>query len=372
VRETGPIRIGIFADLSSTGARDGNDALKGAQLRVNEANAAGGIGGRQVQLVTRDVKQNPTEAVKAFSSLAQEEKVCAVIGTAITNAGLAVSPVADLMKTPFVSLSVDERVTTPEWKTESPDVVGLVRQYSFLIQPSASQVATAIAAYAIDHFLVKRFATLYDSSNQISSIQARSFERTVKSVGRLVVASEEMQQGTEAVPLALIRTAGAEAVFICGSVEANAEAAKEVKAMGITAILLGAQSWYAPLVDQAGDASNGAWFSMPVSPDDPGLAKLATSFSAAYGEKPRVAVIPGWDAVGVVLAAVQRAGSSDPMKVRDALEQTSRFKGLAATWDMDRKTHRPASLPVAIMRIASGAYLTAEQHFTPKAVKAAP
>ena len=46
--ETGPITVGLFADLSSTGAADGNDALKGAQLLIKELNAAGGINGRQI------------------------------------------------------------------------------------------------------------------------------------------------------------------------------------------------------------------------------------------------------------------------------------------------------------------------------------
>jgi branched-chain amino acid transport system substrate-binding protein len=370
-RDTGPVRIGIFADLSSTGARDGNDALKGAQLRVNEANAAGGIGGRTIQLVTRDIKQNPTEAVKAFTSLAQDEGVCAVIGAAVMNAGLAVSPVADLAKVPFVSLSIDERVTTPEWKTETPDVPGPVRQFSFLVQPSASQIALGIASYALDHFLVKRYATLYDSSNQLFSIQARAFEKAVKAAGRLLVSSQEMQQGNEAVPLAAIRAAGAEAIFVCGAADANADAARQAKAMGIAALLLGAQTWSAPLLDLAGDTANSAWLAAAFSPDDPALARLAPGFSAAYGEKPRVAALPGWESVELIIAAVQKAGSADPLKVRDALEQTSRFKGLVATWDMDRKTHRPVGLPVTIMRIASGAYVTAEQRYVPKGVKPA-
>ena len=82
---------------------------------------------------------------------------------------------------------------------------------------------------------------------------------------------------------------------------------------------------------------------------------------------PRPAVVPGWDAAGLIIAAVRKAGTSSPQKVRDALEQTTAFQALQGTLDMDRKTHRPALLPVAIMRIMGGAYVTVEPRYVHQA-----
>jgi branched-chain amino acid transport system substrate-binding protein len=340
--------------------------LKGAQLRINEANAAGGIGGRQVQLISLDMKQSPTEAVKAFTKLAQEDGVCAVIGSAVFNAGLAVSPVADLAKVPLVSLSIDDRVTNPEMKADVPDTPGPVRQYAFLIQPSASQIAGFVAAYALEHFLLNRYATLYDPASAVSVLQARTFESVIRKGGKVISASVELPEGDYSGPLSKIRRVGADAIFVCCSVDKNVAVAQQAMAMAYQPVFLGNQAWYAPLLDQAGAASNSAWFGMGVAPDDLGLAEIGPKFQAQFGENPGLAVVPGWDAAGLIIAAVRKAGSSNPQKVRTALEQTLGFKCLTAQIDMGKKTHKPLMLPIAIMRIISGAYLTAEPRYIPK------
>ncbi len=92
VEEGGPIKVGMYADLSAGTAQWGTDAEKGARLRIKEVNEAGGIMGRQVELVIYDCKLSPTEAVKAYSRLAQQDKVAAVYGSLISNTALAVSP----------------------------------------------------------------------------------------------------------------------------------------------------------------------------------------------------------------------------------------------------------------------------------------
>ena len=194
-RGTGPVLIGLYTDLSSTGAREGNDALKGAELQVKEVNSSGGIDGRAVELRVLDIKQNPTDAVKAYIALAQDEGVCAVIGSAVTNAGLAVSPVADLVKVPLVFLGIDDRVTTPEMNPDKPEETGLPRQYSFMIQPSAAQVASSMASYAVEHFPMVRAAVLYDPSDPVSSMQEASFAAVVRKAGKIVAGSDRAAPG---------------------------------------------------------------------------------------------------------------------------------------------------------------------------------
>jgi branched-chain amino acid transport system substrate-binding protein len=363
----------MYADLSSNGAREGNDALKGAELRIDQTNAGGGIGGRQIELIVRDMKQSAAEAVKAFTQLAQEEGVCAVIGAVVPNSGLAVSPVADLTKVPLVSLSIDDRVTNPGLKPENLEFAGSVRRFAFLLQPSAAQAAASLAGYTVEHFMLKRYATFYDPANPVSVIQAHAFESVVRKSGRIVAASVAMPEGDLAASLRTLREAGIDAVYVCASTEKNAAAANGIHEALPQAVLLGNQAWYAPLATQAGDAksafgdaANNAWFWLSVAPDDPGLADIAPAFLSRFGEKPRLSVVPGWDAVGLIIAAVQKAGTSNPQNVRDALEQMTSFRALQGIFDMDRKTHKPATLPVAIMRIVGGAYVTADPRYVYK------
>jgi branched-chain amino acid transport system substrate-binding protein len=377
LRETSPVRIGMFADLSSTGAREGSDALKGAELRVDQTNATGGIGGRPIELVVRDMKQSATDAVQAFTQLAQDEGVCAIIGSVIPNSGLAVSPVADLSKVPMVSLSVDDRVAIPEMKPEDPAQSGPARPFVFLIQPSATPAADTFARYAAERFMLKRYATMYDPTNPVSVLQAHSFEKAIVSAGRVVAASVPLPEGDLSTPLRGLRDAGIDAVFICASTEKDVAAAKAVRDAIPQAVLLGNQAWYAPRASKAGGpatafagAGDNAWFWMAVSPDDQGLADIAPSFQSRFGEKPGPAVVPGWDAAGLVIAAVRKAGTSDPQKVRDAMEQLTAYQALQGPLDMDKRTHRPVSVPVAIMRIVGDGYMTAEQRYVYKPPKA--
>jgi branched-chain amino acid transport system substrate-binding protein len=259
-------------------------------------------------------------------------------------------------------------VSTPDLKPDAEDSVGVVRRYSFLVQPSGSQVAMAMAAYTVEHFTLRRYATFYDPTSAVSLMQARSFENVVKKAGKMVAISLELPQGEAdyGPAIARLKDAAAEGVFICGTAEQNAVAARKARELAYRPTLIGNQAWYIPMLEEAGDSAEGAWFAMAVAPDDRALAQLAPRFQAVYGELPRPEVVSGYEAVGLVLAAVRRAGSVEPLKVRDALEQTAGYKGLLSTFDMDRKSHRTVGLPVAIMRIIDGSYVTAEARFVPK------
>jgi branched-chain amino acid transport system substrate-binding protein len=155
------IKIGMYADLSAGSAQWGNDALKGAKLMVKEVNAAGGVLGKKIDLIAYDCKMSPTEGIKVYSRLANEDKVSAVYGSLISNIGLAVSPVAEQVKVPVVARALDERVTTPDFKMEDPENPGRVNQYSFLLQPSSYQQSYLIGGYAIDELKLNTFAMLF-------------------------------------------------------------------------------------------------------------------------------------------------------------------------------------------------------------------
>ena len=368
VRETGPVRIGIYGDLSSSGARDGNDALKGVELRVDEINAAGGIGGRMIELYPIDVKQSPTEAVKAYTTLVQEDGVCAVIGSSVANAGLAVSPVADLSKVPLVSLAINDLVTSPDLKLDHPEQTGTVRPFVFLVQPSAVQMASALAAYAAGNFLVTRYATLSDPANKMSVMQARAFETTLEKAGKVIAASLSFE-GDFAALLPKLRAADVEALYVPGSLEMNLAVARAARNAAYQSLILGNQAWASPLLEQAGVPLTNVWFCAGISPDDAGIADMWSKFKTRFDDEPRPASVPGWDAIGLVAAAVRKAGSSNPQRVRDALEQTLGYKSLTGQIDMDKKTHRPLQLPVAIMRIVNGAYKSVETRYIPVSAK---
>ncbi|HUA77610.1 MAG TPA: ABC transporter substrate-binding protein, partial [Acetobacteraceae bacterium] len=101
VRAAGePIKIGIIAETSTL---PGAAIPKGAQMAADEINAAGGVGGRQIQLVIYDDHVSAVEGVRAFQRLASQDKVAAVLGSFISEVVLALQPWSARLKMPFIT-----------------------------------------------------------------------------------------------------------------------------------------------------------------------------------------------------------------------------------------------------------------------------
>ena len=368
---TGPIKIGMYADLSAATAQWGQDAEKGAKLRIKEINQKGGIMGRKVELIIYDCKLSPTEAVKAYTRLVQENKVSAVAGSLISNTGLAVSPVAEQLKVPVVARCMDERVTTPNFKPDDPEHPGKVNPYFFLLQPSAFQQAAMIAGYAIDELGMNTFAMLYTPSNAYALYLAKGFEYYVKKRGKKIVASMEFQKGDMdyKAQLTKIKSLHPDGLFIPNYVTQNANAVKQARELGLKARFLGNNSWYKPMDKVAGKAADGGYFPLNMAFDDPSIQWFIKKYKAEYNQDPRLHSFSGWDDVGFILNAIEKAKSTDPQKIRDAMEATTEFKGIIGTIKIDPKTHRPVGLKMAILYFSGDQIKTAKLKYFPKQVQ---
>ncbi len=364
----GPIKVGMYADLSAGTAQWGTDAVKGAKLLVKDVNAGGGIMGRQVDLIIYDCKVSPTEAVKAYTRLVNEDRVAGVYGSLISNTGLGVSPVAEQMKVPVVARCMDERVTTPDFKPEDPENPGRVNPYFFLLQPSAFQQSYMIAGYAIDELGMDTFAMLYTPSNAYSYMLAKGFEYYVKKRGKKIVGDFEFQAGDldYKAQLTKMKDLKPDGLYICNYVPQNANAVKQARELGLTTTFLGNNSWFKPMDKVAGPAADGGYFPLNISWDDPTLQWFIEKYEKEYGEKPRLHSFSGWDDVGFILEAIKKAESTDPKKVRDAMEATTQFEGIIGTINIDPKTHRPVGLKMSILKFEGDQIKTVELKYYPK------
>jgi branched-chain amino acid transport system substrate-binding protein len=366
--DTSPIKIGMYADLSAFTAQWGTDAEKGARLRVKEVNAAGGIMGRPVELVVYDCKTSPTEAVKVYTRLAQQDKVAAVNGSLLSNTALAVSPVAASLRVPVVSRAMDERATTPEFDPDDPDNPGPANPYFFLLQPSAFQQAAAIAGYAIDELGMDTFASLYDKGNAYALYLAKGFAYYVEKRGKRMVGEFEFQSGDKdyKAQLTKVKELAPDGLFVCNYVTENANAVKQARELGLKATFLGNNSWYKPMDEVAGAAADGSYFPNNIAFDDPSLQDFFRKYKAEWGEEPRLHSFSGYDDVGFMIEAIRAAGSTDPEKVRAAMEATRRFQGTIGTINIDPETHRPVGLPMSILYFDGAQIKTAELKYLPK------
>ena len=366
--ETGPIKVGMYADLSAGTAQWGTDAEKGARLRIKEVNADGGIMGRQVELVIYDCKLSPTEAVKAYTRLATQDKVAGVYGSLISNTALAVSPVAAETKVPVVSRAMDERATTPGFNPDNPEAPIDPNPYFFLLQPSCFQQAAVIAGYAIDELGMNTFTMLYDKGNAYAEYLAKGFAYYVTKRGKRMLGSLEFQSGDVdyKAQLTKIRELKADGLFIPNYVAQNANAVKQARELGLKTTFLGNNSWYKPMDEVAGPAADGSYFPNNMTFDDPSTKWFFDAYKAEWGEEPRLHSFSGYDDMGFLLAAIKAAKSTEPAKVRDAMEATRKFEGIIGTINIDPKTHRPVGLPMAVLRFVGDKIETVEFKYVPK------
>ena len=112
---TGPIKVGVPMPLSGPAALYGEPALKGAQMFVQEINAAGGVLGRKLELVVRDSKAVPDEAVRVSREMILKENVAFLVGTLTSAEGPAVSTIAKEEKIILIApIPKTDQLTAPK------------------------------------------------------------------------------------------------------------------------------------------------------------------------------------------------------------------------------------------------------------------
>jgi branched-chain amino acid transport system substrate-binding protein len=190
----------------------------------------------------------------------------------------------------------------------------------------------------------------------------------VEKRGKKMLGSFEFQSGDVdyKAQLTKIRELGADGLFIPNYVPQNANAVKQARELGVKARFLGNNSWYKPMDEVAGPAADGAYFPNNMTFDDPSTQWFFDAYKAEWGEEPRLHSFSGYDDMGFLLAAIKAAKSTDPEKVRDAMESTRKFEGIIGTINIDPKTHRPVGLPMAILRFVGDQIETVEFKYVPK------
>jgi len=363
-----PIRIGFYADLSAGTAVWGTDAEKGARLKVEEVNAAGGVLGRPVELVVYDIGLSPTEAVRAYTRLVQVDRVVAVQGSLISSTALAVQPVTDSLRVPVVSRAMDERVTTPGFDPDNPERVIPPAEFFFLTQPSAFQQSRAIVCYAIHVLGMETFAMLYTPDNAYSLYLAKGFEHAVRYYGRQMLGTFQFREGDlDFRPqLTRVRELNPDGLFVNNYLVDNANAVRQARELGVRSRFLGNNSWYRPMDEVAGVAADGSYFPMNFGVGNPRLQNFIRAYRARWGEDPRLHSFSGYDDIGIIIDAIRRAGSDDPRAIATALRNTRGYRGVVADITIDPQIHRPVDISMAILRFVGDQIETAEYEYIPR------
>jgi len=356
------IKIGYFGDLSGPTFNFGQSAKNGALLAAEEINQAGGVNGRQIDLVIEDDEGSPERAATVVNKLTRQDKVIALIAGGASGSSLAAGPNAQSAKIPMISPSSTNPAVTQ---------IGNYIFRACFIDPFQGEV---MAKFSYNSLLqAKTAAILLDFNSPYSRDLTDFFELSFTKLGGRVVSKQSYTQGDSDFKgqLSSISEAGPDVIYLPGYYGDIAVIAKQARQMGITQPLLGGDGWDAPELWQlAGDSINGSYISNHYSADDPSPAiqEFVHEYKQHYGNLiPDAHAALAYDAMRFLIEAVRRAGTTDGQKLRDALAQTKNFAGVTGIISMD--SERNAVKPAVILKLQDGRYIYQET-IQPEAVAA--
>jgi branched-chain amino acid transport system substrate-binding protein len=353
------VRVGAFMSLSGDTAQYGLSALNGIRMAVEEANAAGGVGGRRVDLVVRDTRSDAVQTSVVVDNLTREERVQALVGEVVSSRSLAAARVAQRERVPMLTPSA----TSPE--------ITAVGDYVFRSCYTDTFQGVALARFAIERLGAMRAGLLVDRDQRYSVELARLIREDFERRGGKVVAVQEYSDGESdfSVQLAEVGAAQPDVVFIPGYYMEVGLLARQARALGLNAPLVGGDGWDTPrLVQIGGQALAGGYFSTHFSAEDPDpqVQRFVADFRRLYGSSPDSFAATAYDAARIVLAAIERAPSLERAAVRDSLAATKDFPGVTGTVTFNAE--RNAVKPIVVVRIGDNGRQTVEAHVTPEDV----
>ena len=322
-------------------------------LAADRANQLGGIGGRQIDVVIEDDKGSPEEAARLTAKLIDRDKVLAIIAAGTSGNSLAAAPKAQASHVPLISPS-----STDPAVTQTGD-------YIFRTCFVDSFQGEVMATFAANTLKAKKAAILFDFNAPYGRGLTEFFESSFHKLGGEIVNKQSYMQGDPDFKgqLSSIKAAEPDVIYIPGYYADVALIAKQARALGMNQPLLGGDGWDAPELWQlGGDALNNSYMSTHYSVDDPSpsIQAFVQQYKQRYGNLvPDAHAALAYDAARVLFDAIQRAGTTDSGKLRDALAQTKDFAGVTGiiTMDADRNAIKPA----VVLKLKDAAFIYQER-----------
>lgn len=338
------IVIGEYASLTGATATFGQSSHNGTKLAIDEVNAAGGVLGKKLRLVTEDDQSKPGEAATVVRKLISRENAVAILGEVASSRSLEAAPICQQNQIPMISpASTNPRVTE-------------VGDYVFRICFIDPFQGTVLSKFALAKGW-KRAAILTDVKQDYAVGLTQFFrEHFLKNGGTVVGEQNYSTDDTDFnAQLTGIKAANPDCILVSGYYTEAGLIAKQARQLGITAPLLGGDGWDSPsLVRVGGAAMEGNFFSNHYSAEDKSDVVQAFLKKFKNPEEADAMAALGYDSAMILVDAIKRAGTTDGPKLRDAIAATKDFAGVTGKITLDEK--RNANKPAVILTIKDGKF----------------
>lgn len=350
-KETNEIVVGHFGSMTGGEATFGQSTDEGIRLAVEETNAAGGIKGKQIKLVTMDNEGKAEQAAAVVTRLIKQDNVMALLGEVASSRSLAAAPIAQSNKIPMVTPSS----TNPK-VTEMGDYIFR----TCFIDPFQG---TVMAKFTVENLKLKKVAILRDVKSDYSVGLADFYAAKLKELGGSIVLDASYQSGDLdfKAQLTQIKAQAPDAIFIPGYYTEVGLIARQARDLGIKAPLLGGDGWDSPKLSEIGQAAiDGAYFSNHYSNEstDPVAVEFMGKFKTKFNKMPDGLSAAGYDAAKVLFKAMESAPALTTAGIRDELAKISGYAGVTGKITIDGNRNATKSAVVVQVQGAANKYVT--------------
>ena len=322
------IKIGMCAPVTGPAAESGRYAIQGAKLALEAVNKDGGILGKQAELVIEDDQTTNPGIVLAFSKLAAQSDIVAFLGSIRSTQVHAMAPDVLKLGKPVMIGGTD------------PNLTHMGNQWLFRFRPNDSYSGRVIAEYGVNTLGKKKWAVLH-STDAFGTAGGKALTDALTKLGCPPVLDQGYaNQSQDFTPVVLaIRQSGAEVLGSYFTFENDLGIfARQLRQLGVNIPWVGSPSIVnITALKLAGPALYNTFGVADYAEDSSDVSK---TFGKTYRDLVKVAPDnqSSWtyDAVNVLSASINKAGSTDPAKIREAILATRKFAGAEGEYNFDQ------------------------------------
>lgn len=338
--ESDTINLGCLQDISGPTSSLGNMVYSGAKWAVDEINAAGGVNGKQINLIVYDTKGDVTEAINAYTRAVTTDGVSAIIGPPVANIALAIAPESENNDVPVLGFAIDSKAQI------KPD--GVPYKNMFCFQPGATQQGTIMAKFALKNGL-KKFGVVYNEGNAYSVSLQAPFIETVQAGGGEIAKVVTYTKNDKDFKTLLqpIIAADVEALYIPNYTQELILIAQQIRALGFEGKLICGLDACPPFNTLFGEPADGIYFINNIDGTEENIVAMIAKVKEQTGIDATNKFFLGYDVTNILKGIFEKVGTN-PADVRDAVENVTAYPGLTGNITINPATHMTQGLEMVM------------------------